>query len=176
MSIICFWKLSSLMSEPFHHLTDHSCLSDNDAILNCLNGFPFLFQLKEYSQKAVEILRAQNHILTNHPNSNIYKYVYTNVLSCSKENAISCSWHHLLKNVIIWCFLMQHAVRSSGVWWILSGEWPLLGVQQSRSSLLSMCNTPSQSVATKYTRSLANRIILQVFSDVSLHGFCIGYG
>lgn len=35
----------------------------------------FLFQLKEYSQKAVEILRAQNHNLTNHPNSNIYKYV-----------------------------------------------------------------------------------------------------
>lgn len=32
-----------------------------------------IFQLKEYSQKAVEILRAQNHILTNHPNSNIYK-------------------------------------------------------------------------------------------------------
>uniref|UniRef100_A0A3B4FTU0 Ubiquitin protein ligase E3 component n-recognin 4 n=1 Tax=Pundamilia nyererei TaxID=303518 RepID=A0A3B4FTU0_9CICH len=29
-------------------------------------------KLKEYSQKAVEILRAQNHILTNHPNSNIY--------------------------------------------------------------------------------------------------------
>lgn len=41
---------------------------------------PFLFQLKEYSQKAVEILRTQNHILTNHPNSNIYKYVYTNIL------------------------------------------------------------------------------------------------
>ena len=33
-----------------------------------------LFQLKEYSQKAVEILRTQNHILTNHPNSNIYKW------------------------------------------------------------------------------------------------------
>lgn len=30
-------------------------------------------KLKEYSQKAVEILRTQNHILTNHPNSNIYK-------------------------------------------------------------------------------------------------------
>ncbi|XP_027698526.1 E3 ubiquitin-protein ligase UBR4 isoform X3 [Vombatus ursinus] len=29
-------------------------------------------KLKEYSQKAVEILRTQNHILTNHPNSNIY--------------------------------------------------------------------------------------------------------
>ncbi|XP_075046927.1 E3 ubiquitin-protein ligase UBR4 isoform X4 [Mixophyes fleayi] len=29
-------------------------------------------KFKEYSQKAVEILRAQNHILTNHPNSNIY--------------------------------------------------------------------------------------------------------
>uniref|UniRef100_A0A673KP75 E3 ubiquitin-protein ligase UBR4 n=1 Tax=Sinocyclocheilus rhinocerous TaxID=307959 RepID=A0A673KP75_9TELE len=29
-------------------------------------------KLKEYSQKAGEILRAQNHILTNHPNSNIY--------------------------------------------------------------------------------------------------------
>ncbi|XP_066493904.1 E3 ubiquitin-protein ligase UBR4 [Tiliqua scincoides] len=29
-------------------------------------------KLKEYSQKAVEILRMQNHILTNHPNSNIY--------------------------------------------------------------------------------------------------------
>uniref|UniRef100_A0A3B5JUI3 Ubiquitin protein ligase E3 component n-recognin 4 n=1 Tax=Takifugu rubripes TaxID=31033 RepID=A0A3B5JUI3_TAKRU len=29
-------------------------------------------KLKEYSQKAVEILRAQNHNLTNHPNSNIY--------------------------------------------------------------------------------------------------------
>ncbi|XP_064423992.1 E3 ubiquitin-protein ligase UBR4 [Latimeria chalumnae] len=29
-------------------------------------------KLKEYSQKAVEILRALNHILTNHPNSNIY--------------------------------------------------------------------------------------------------------
>lgn len=32
-----------------------------------------VLQLKEYSQKAVEILRTQNHILTNHPNSNIYK-------------------------------------------------------------------------------------------------------
>ncbi|CAG03215.1 unnamed protein product [Tetraodon nigroviridis] len=29
-------------------------------------------KLKEYSQKAVEILRTQNHNLTNHPNSNIY--------------------------------------------------------------------------------------------------------
>ncbi|XP_070615566.1 E3 ubiquitin-protein ligase UBR4 isoform X3 [Erythrolamprus reginae] len=29
-------------------------------------------KFKEYSQKAVEILRMQNHILTNHPNSNIY--------------------------------------------------------------------------------------------------------
>uniref|UniRef100_A0A4W3HBC8 Ubiquitin protein ligase E3 component n-recognin 4 n=1 Tax=Callorhinchus milii TaxID=7868 RepID=A0A4W3HBC8_CALMI len=29
-------------------------------------------KLKEYSHKAVEILRTQNHILTNHPNSNIY--------------------------------------------------------------------------------------------------------
>ncbi|XP_069598111.1 E3 ubiquitin-protein ligase UBR4 isoform X6 [Ranitomeya imitator] len=29
-------------------------------------------KFKEYSQKAVEILRTQNHILTNHPNSNIY--------------------------------------------------------------------------------------------------------
>uniref|UniRef100_A0A8C8CQK5 UBR-type domain-containing protein n=1 Tax=Oncorhynchus tshawytscha TaxID=74940 RepID=A0A8C8CQK5_ONCTS len=29
-------------------------------------------KLKEYSQKAVEILRTQNHILTTHPNSNIY--------------------------------------------------------------------------------------------------------
>lgn len=35
--------------------------------------FLIVFQLKEYSQKAVEILRTQNHILTNHPNSNIYK-------------------------------------------------------------------------------------------------------
>lgn len=38
-----------------------------------VTSFVFLFQLKEYSQKAVEILRMQNHILTNHPNSNIYK-------------------------------------------------------------------------------------------------------
>lgn len=37
--------------------------------------FLIVFQLKEYSQKAVEILRTQNHILTNHPNSNIYKWV-----------------------------------------------------------------------------------------------------
>lgn len=39
----------------------------------CNQFFGILFQLKEYSQKAVEILRTQNHILTNHPNSNIYK-------------------------------------------------------------------------------------------------------
>lgn len=65
---------------------------------------PFPFQLKEYSQKAVEILRAQNHILTNHPNSNIYKYVFTNMLYCHKGNAISSSGHRIDKNIIICCF------------------------------------------------------------------------
>lgn len=60
-----------------------------------------LFQLKEYSQKAVEILRAQNHILTNHPNSNIYKYVYANLPCCPKEKAISSSAHDINKHVLI---------------------------------------------------------------------------
>lgn len=39
---------------------------------------------------------------------------------------------------------LQHTLWISGVWWLLSGKWPLLGVQQSRSSLLREWNTPSQ--------------------------------
>lgn len=57
---------------------DLICLSITPDGMLCFFGILLiylLFQLKEYSQKAVEILRAQNHNLTNHPNSNIYKYV-----------------------------------------------------------------------------------------------------
>lgn len=66
--------------------------------LFCFSCLFIFLQLKEYSQKAVEILRAQNHILTNHPNSNIYKYVdrylNQNIQSYNSENATTgCHLH-----------------------------------------------------------------------------------
>ena len=140
---IIYWP-KFLLWISFQHSVEHIVKMIKLLILwNFLNIVLFLFQLKEYSQKAVEILRAQNHILTNHPNSNIYKYVYTNILSFNMVNQISSSGHHLQKTVTFLYSLLQHSFRFSWVWWLLPGEWPLLGVQQSRSSFLSMCNTTS---------------------------------
>lgn len=147
--------------------TDHRHHFHYDRRWNCFVSLIYLcifLQLKEYSQKAVEILRAQNHILTNHPNSNIYKYVdrywNRNIQSYNSENATI--GHHLHKITCV--FFLQHTLWISGVWWLLSGKWPLLGVQQSRSSLLREWNTPSHNRHILLKSAQAVKLIKKFFT------------
>lgn len=80
-----------------------------------------------------------------------HKTYYDNLIKKTKE----CKFQLVVvgdkEDIICFLFPLQYSVWIGGVWWILSGKWPMPGVQQPRSSLFSKNSTVSP---TGYKRKM----------------------